>query len=159
MENAVLPLCWAHSHGRRKPRPSPDTVPSFDMPLPVALTTQNGPGPRTPLVRKPPAPRSGTILPSYTVSPLSRPFPEVTGRCRVTILKEVSSAVPATSGIFQNSDTDKEYIQGWWVCPPLKDTWTPDDGDGNVLETVERPASVKGIMLDGQRKVPFNLEV
>lgn len=45
------------------------------------------------------------------------------------------------------------------VCPPLKDTWSLDDGDRNVLETVERPASVKGIVLDGQRKVPFNLEV
>lgn len=60
---------------------------------------------------------------------------------------------------FQNSGKEKQYVKGWWICPSLRDEWRLDDRDRNVLETVGRSARVKGITLDGQLKVPFNLEV
>lgn len=55
---------------------------------------------------------------------------------------------------FQNSGKEKQYIEGWWLCPLRL-----DGRDRNVLETAGRSARVKVITPDGQLKVPFNLEV
>lgn len=76
-------------------------------------------------------------------------------------LFEMGSSVEAQrkDNTFQSSGKEKQHVKGWWICPSLKDKWRLDDRDINVLETVVRSARVKGITLNGQLKVLFDLQV
>lgn len=50
--------------------------------------------------------------------------------------------------IFQESEKEKQYFKGCWICPRLKDKRRLNDCDRNALETVGRPARTKGIITD-----------